>query len=234
MSSWLIALVAPLNLVMLVTVIVAGLVSAWWLFPPGLLLWLIMVWQVARSPSSKINEKIMTRQPLPPRFQTRFSKIQRAQLRVFNIFNSFSGQNQKLVRPLQKKLDTLVDEVYHLCLRTASLENYFSVSASTENLNAEIHELEEKIKQTENPAVKADLEEACKSLRERMDKSKSISAQLERVDAQLLDTGNNIEILVADIFHLQTLNKQEAQKLIPEIILKIDDEIKQIKNFKGV
>lgn len=43
------ALLHPLNIIMFVLSIVAGLVAAWWLAPLGLLLWLIMVFNQYRA-----------------------------------------------------------------------------------------------------------------------------------------------------------------------------------------
>ena len=42
-SPIVIALLHPLNLVMLGLVTLAGLISAWWLFPLGLGLWMVMI-----------------------------------------------------------------------------------------------------------------------------------------------------------------------------------------------
>ena len=48
-SPFLTALLHPLNLAVLVLSVLAGLVAAWWLFPLGLLFWLVMVTAVATS-----------------------------------------------------------------------------------------------------------------------------------------------------------------------------------------
>jgi hypothetical protein len=48
-SPLLTAVFSPLNIAMFVLVILAGLFSAWWLFPLGVILWLIMVINAARQ-----------------------------------------------------------------------------------------------------------------------------------------------------------------------------------------
>jgi len=48
-SSFRSALFQPLNLAMLGVTILAGVLAAWWLFPIGLVLWLIMVGNSARK-----------------------------------------------------------------------------------------------------------------------------------------------------------------------------------------
>jgi hypothetical protein len=50
-SPLLTALFHPLNLTTLAVAVAAGLCAAWWLFPLGLLVWLIMVVGVARDPA---------------------------------------------------------------------------------------------------------------------------------------------------------------------------------------
>ncbi len=66
----------------------AGLVSAWWLFPAGLLIWLIMVVTITRDPALRINHEMQSRTPLAQRFQVYFNRVERAQIGVFNSLSS--------------------------------------------------------------------------------------------------------------------------------------------------
>ncbi|NDJ52516.1 MAG: hypothetical protein GYB68_05435, partial [Chloroflexi bacterium] len=79
-SPFVVALAHPLNLAMLGVSLVSGLIAAWWLFPIGLLLWLVMVYTVSRSPALQLNFQMSSRDPLAQRFQKYFDRIQRTQV----------------------------------------------------------------------------------------------------------------------------------------------------------
>src|SRR5258708_4108597 len=83
-SPWLTALINPLNLAMLALAVAAGLCSAWWLLPLGLLLWVVMVLGVARDPSLVISSTMDSRAPLAARFQAPFDRIERSHVSLFN------------------------------------------------------------------------------------------------------------------------------------------------------
>ncbi|MBI4630594.1 MAG: hypothetical protein HY740_02555 [Chloroflexi bacterium] len=52
-SIYLTALTHPLHTATLALAVAAGLCAAWWLFPIGIVLWLIMVINIVRDPSTK-------------------------------------------------------------------------------------------------------------------------------------------------------------------------------------
>ena len=74
----------PLNLSMLALTVAAGLCSAWWLAPVGFVFWLIMVAIVARDPGLQMTFTRQSREPLAQRFQTRFDRLDRARISIFN------------------------------------------------------------------------------------------------------------------------------------------------------
>ena len=75
-SPYLVAFLNPFNLSMLGIALFALLFSAWWLFPLGILFWLIMVYNVASDPLLNMNYDMQQREPLAPRFQTHFDHLE--------------------------------------------------------------------------------------------------------------------------------------------------------------
>ena len=105
------ALLNPFNLVMPVLAVLAGLLVAWWLFPLGLLLWVIMVATIANDKALRINYNMEARLgTLPSRFQDPYSKAVRAQMRIFNSLLNVGGENRRALEPLQGAVETLVEE----------------------------------------------------------------------------------------------------------------------------
>ena len=103
------ALLHPLNLAMLALTVAAGLCSAWWLAPIGLVLWLVMVIVIARDPGIQITFTRQSREPLAQRYQTRFDKLDRARISIFNSLQHADPSLRRVVEPLQSALDEMVE-----------------------------------------------------------------------------------------------------------------------------
>ena len=99
-SPFLTALFHPLNILMLALSALAGLIAAWWLFPLGLLFWLVMVIAVARDPSLRISHQLHQREPLAQRFQRYFDRIERSQVGVFNSLSSAPARTRRALQPV--------------------------------------------------------------------------------------------------------------------------------------
>ena len=101
---------------MLALAAAAGLCSAWWLAPIGFVFWLVMVAIVARDPGLQINFTRQSREPLAQRFQTRFDRLDRARVSIFNSLQGVSPAFRKRIQPVQDTMDELVEHAYQLCL----------------------------------------------------------------------------------------------------------------------
>jgi hypothetical protein len=95
------ALLHPLNLAMFALTVAAGLCSACWLAPPGFLFWLVMVIVIARDPSVRMTLTRQSRQPLAPRYQARFDRLDRAHITIFNAMQGVSPSFRRAVEPVQ-------------------------------------------------------------------------------------------------------------------------------------
>src|SRR5262249_31677941 len=121
------ALLHPLNLSMLALTVASGLCSAWWLAPIGFVFWLIMVIIVARDPGIQITFARQSRQPLAQRYQTRFDRLDRARVSIFNALQGVDPSFRKAVEPAELALNDLVEHAYQLSLRLSALDNNYSV-----------------------------------------------------------------------------------------------------------
>lgn len=229
-SPFLIGLFNPLNLLMLAAVVVAALVSAWWLLPLGLLLWLWMVINVARDPSLQLNLQIERRAPLTQRFQSKFTRIQRLQVNLFNQLKTAPPATRRLAQPLQDAFNQLVDESYRLCKRLTPLENYLVTSTTRDNIRAEIEMNRLKIEQTQDARLRKDLEDAQTTLHSRLEKLESIASQLSRAEAELSSVASEMEGQMVDILRLQSLAPDAARERVGEILQKIQNLIVEIRS----
>src|SRR6478672_1627433 len=121
------ALLHPVNLAMLALTIAAGLCSAWWLAPIGLVFWFVMVFVIARDPGIQMTFTRQSRQPLAQQFQTRFDKLDRAGISTFNALQRVSPSFRRAVLPDEFVLDDLVEHAYQLPLQMRALDNNYAV-----------------------------------------------------------------------------------------------------------
>jgi hypothetical protein len=230
-SPFVTGLLHPLNLLMLGLAVFAGLVAAWWLFPLGLLLWLVMVIAVSRDPSLRISHEMRSREPMPQRFQRYFDRIERAQVSVFNSLSSAPGRTRKALQPAQEELEALTDQAYRLCRRMTALENYRLVTDSTANLAADLKRIDEAIDKAGDPLVKQEYEYSRRATLERIAKLQLVASDLDRVEAQLLSLTNEMDGIVAEVIRLQASGPVEAERGVPALVAEIRALSVQLEGF---
>lgn len=226
------ALFHPLNIAMAGLMVFAGLVSAWWLFPIGLLLWLVMIGTVSRDRALRFNHQMQQRSPLAQRFQRYFDRIERAQVSIFNTLSAANSRTQRALQPIQQEVDTLTSEAYSLCQRMTSLENYRMVSQSQPDLTSDLEHINELLEQTDDPQVRQDYEESRRALRERLAKLKDVSVHLDRVEAQLMSLANEMDGVVTEVVRLQAAGPDRASEQVPAITEHLRREAEQLRAFE--
>ncbi len=231
-SPLLTGLLHPLNLLMLGLAFFAGLVSAWWLFPLGLLVWLIMVIAVARNPTLRISYEMQKREPLAQRLQGTFDRIERAQVGVFNSLSSAPARVRRVLQPVQAEIDALTMQAYQLCKRMTVLENYRMVSQSHDDLQADLKQMRSKMEKTSDPLIEREYEDSARALQERIAKLEAVSIQLDRVEAQLVSLANELDGLVTQVIRLPAMGPQAAAQHVPDLVKRLREEASRLKAFE--
>lgn len=224
------ALLNPVNLAMLALTVAAGLCSAWWLAPVGFLFWMVMVVVIARDPGVQITFTRQSRQPLSQRYQTRFDRLDRARISIFNAMQGVSPAFQRIIEPLQSGLDDLVEHAYQLSLQMTALDNNFAIQRLN-NFDDDIARMEKVLNQTENPSSRREFEETLKSLQERKTQLKNIAVLLDRFEAQLTGTNNAVDGVVTNIISLKGRSAENVKEKVPVLIKVIETEQEELKQF---
>jgi hypothetical protein len=228
-SPFLTGLLHPLNMAMLGLAAIAGLLAAWWLFPLGLLLWLVMVVVVSRDPSLRISHEMHSREPIARRFQSYFARIERAQVRVFNSLASAPSRTRKALEPVQDEMESLTKQVHRLCRRMTALENYRLVSESTTNLQDDLNQVDGAIARATDPRVKQEYEDSRRTLLERIAKLKLVASDVDRVEAQLLGLANEMDGIVTEVIRLQAAGPVEAGRQAPSLVSRLREQAEEIE-----
>lgn len=226
------ALLNPLNLAMLALTIAAGLCAAWWLAPIGFVLWLAMVIAIARDPGVQITFTRQSREPLAQRFQTRFDKLDRARISIFNTLQRANNPSlRRAIEPLQTALDDLVEHAYQLSLQMTALDNNFSVQQISNKFEDDIASMEKNLKEADNPVDQKEFQQTLESLKVRKAQLKSVGVLLTRFEAQLTGTNNAIDGVVTGIVSLQGRSADNVKEKLPSLLKIIATEQDEFKQF---
>ena len=230
-SPLLTALFHPLNLAMLGLTAAAGLCGAWWLAPVGILFWLIMVIVVARDPGLKITFMRASRQPLAQRFQTRFDRLDRARVLVFNAMQRCVPPARKAIEPVQIALDQLVEHIFQLSLRMSSMDNNYAVQRATSNFDSDIADLNKKRDAASDAASRKEYDQALQSLKNGQAQLKRIDSLMVRFETQLTGANSSVDSLVTGVVGLQGLNLSQTEERIPSLIKLIETQEEEFRQF---
>lgn len=226
------SLLHPLNLSMLALTAAAGLCSAWWLAPVGLVFWLIMVIAVARDPGLQMTFSRQSREPLAQRFQNRFDRLDRARISIFNSLQGVSPAFRRNVQPVQDALDELTEHAYQLSLNMTALDNNFSVQQlSASSFDDDIASMEKNIAAAANANEKREYEEALKSLQARKAQMKNVGTLLSRFEAQLTGTNNAVDSVVTGIVGLKGRDVNQVKAKVPPLLEALQTEQAELQQF---
>lgn len=232
-SPFLRSLFNIVNILMLVSCVLAGLLSAWWLFPIGVLLWLVMVIILAREPTTVLNESIERRPALTQRFDLPFNRIVRIQVSIFNTNRSLPGAWQRALQPLQDELGFLVDEIYHLCERMSPLENLMAISNVTDaHLEDEIKAIQAKLNASSDAKTRKEYEDSLASMQQRLNQKQDTDRTLQRLDAELLSLVNELTTLQGEVIRLRSGASKPPAEKIDTLVAEIRMMILDVKNFQ--
>jgi hypothetical protein len=231
-SPFITALLNPINLSLLALSAAAGLCAAWWLFPVGLLLWVIMVAIVATDPALRRIQVMASRAPVAQRFQMAFSRLERTQASIDNTIADSPARLRPLLEPVQTQVEALVNRTHQLCVRMTVLENYRSVQAFNANIEGEIVRLDSQIATATDPQVKREYEESRLAVQKQIDSLRAISVQSDQVDAQLSSMTVTLSGMQAELVRLSVLGPEAAKTLLPAQLENLKDLGVQLDQFE--
>jgi hypothetical protein len=225
------ALFHPVNLAVLALAAAAGACAAWWLFPVGVVLWLAMVIITIRDPRLAMILIPKSRKPLAQRYQSLFNRIEQARISVFNSLSTAKAPVRRILAPAQRKLDNLVNQAYQIFQQMSALENNRLVNQMNSPSDKSLAQTEQKLAVATDPNVKRELDETRKALEKRQAQLSSLSAVLERADAQFAGLASDVDGIVTRFVSLQTVTAEQAKADLPRLVEMIETEIDQLEKF---
>jgi hypothetical protein len=180
-----------------------------------------------------IGHTMESRQPLAPRFQTYFDRVEKMQVNIFQAVNNADRRTHRLLLPLMDAVNHLTDAAYALCLRSSALENYRVVSQANQDLNAEWVQLSQKIEAAKDPKVKQDYEQSRDLLMQRIQQQKSTISYLDGVDAQMTSLASTLEATLAEMLRLQALGYEQVRSNRDGLLKNLQQQVQELQTFKA-
>jgi uncharacterized protein YhaN len=222
----------PINLLMLAAAAAAGLMSAWWLFPIGFLLWVIMVILVARDPGTKIREGFEQRPVVAQRFKKTTDRIARSQVKLYNTIQQTSSQHRRAFQPLIAKVNEVTDNAFNLAGRMTIIENHRITSENTAEIKERINAAKMELVLKDDEKVRAEQESIIQSLQSRLDKVAEIEKTLDRAEAQLNSMLTEMENTLTEVVRMQGLDPSRLDQPINELLSVLKREILEAVEYK--
>jgi hypothetical protein len=169
---------------------------------------------------------------LAQRFQQYFDRIQRAQLRVFNSLGAAPAQVKRVLQPIQDQIDVLTTQVYSLCQRMTTLENYRVVTQSQRDLTGDLARIDKALQGATDPVIRREFESSRQSIQERVDRQRTVAKLLDRVEAQLLGLANELDGVVAEVIRLQAMAPGDAERHVNGLLRGLREQSSQVAEFE--
>ncbi len=228
-SPWFDAFFDPAGVLLLLSSVVSGLVAAWWLFPAGIVLWVILVIKILRDPSLQINAAIENRSELTQRFQNQFNQLQKSQVTFFNTIQSSEDEVQRNLLPINSAITRLLDQVYENCRRYSLLENHRLVSTVNQNLDQQLSDFENRLQGVTNPQERARLEQMKKTLDDKKIQQQSVLNQLDQYSEKLSMIKIQLDGLITEALQAQSTDEVTIKNAIPDIRKRIQSLANYLK-----
>jgi hypothetical protein len=233
-SPWLAALFSPLNLAMLGLAVLAGLISAWWLFPLGVLFWAVMVISSATDPRLRLAQTLQTRavNSLAQRFQPHYDRLERAQAGLYRSLGESRGRTRQALEPVRVQVDALVERCYQLCQRMTALENHRVVEQANAESQKDLVKINELIAAANDPEAKREYEQSRQSLEKRQADLQTAARQLDRFEALLVSLQQELERVQTEAIRLQSLDTRQIAQPAAALLDSLKKEEADIKRFE--
>ena len=225
----------PLNMAMLVLTISAGLVSAWWMLPIGLVLWGIMVRGVASHPVTQVQSGQPQRPVVAQRFQAILEHLEQSQVKVLNEIAKTRRPIRQALDPLESEVNRLVDQAHKVCQRMTPLDSQLrSRSRLDGDLDSQIADVRQQASKVSDPVIRREMEKSAASMQARQDRLQALLAQLEQAEDQLNTVITQLDRAADEVSRIQTLKPDEASPRVVALTTNLHQQFTTLSALKPV
>ncbi len=238
MNNLTIAASRPLNIIVLVASVVAGLSVAIWLLPLGLLAYVAAVALAARDPglAAAVQRPARTA-PLPklssPTFRAIVDEIDRSQREVERSVGAAPPPLASALRPVVDQSRELVAEAHDLASKGQIIEQYLA-AANTRQLQDQINGIDIQIANTRDAYTLQQLQETRAALADRQRNAADLETYIGRINAQLANIDASLDNVLAETVRLRTADAVAASSMSGQVADRLRDMKADMDAFQRV
>ncbi|HEX6288403.1 MAG TPA: hypothetical protein VFZ66_04390 [Herpetosiphonaceae bacterium] len=202
----------PLNLLIALVAIGAGLTIALWLLPVGLLAYAALVALTVLDPKAAQKAQARPRVLRPPRgtpFQAQLDAIARVQAQIAQSVASTEGALRATLERVTGQVDSIVEEAYALAVKGQTVVSYLQ-QTNTSELNVQLVRLDSQIKTTHDPMLRQQYQETRDAVAERLNHAQALGTYHQRIVAQLENICANLDNVLAETVRLRAAPAVDA------------------------
>jgi hypothetical protein len=202
----------PMNLMLLLFAIWAGLTIALWLLPLGLLAYAALVALTWLDPATAQALQARPRPIRPPRgtpFQPQLDAIARVHGQIAQSVSSVEGPLRVSLDRVTGQVDSIVEEAYALASKGQTVVGYLQ-QTNLGDLQAQIVRLDNQIKTTSDPMLRQQYEETRQAVAERLKNAQALGTYHQRIFAQLENICANLDNVLAETVRLRAAPAVDA------------------------
>jgi hypothetical protein len=238
MNNLTIAATRPLNIIVLVFAVAAGLCVAIWLLPVGLVIYLAAVVLAARDPSlASLAQRPARTAPLPklssPTFRAIVGEIDRSQREVERSVDAAPAPLAAALRPLVAQSREVVAEAHDLASKGEVIEQYLATS-NPRQLQDQINGLDIQIANTRDDYTRQQLQEARAALIDRQRNATDLETYIGRINAQLANIDASLDNVLAETVRLRTADAVAASSMSGQVADRLRDMKADMDAFQRV
>lgn len=197
------ALVKPLNLLILLVAVAAGLTIALWLLPVGVLAYGALVVLTLRMP--KPAPKLAPRRapPVDAVFAPQLSNIARTRDAIDQSVAAADGPLRATLERITQQVGTIADEAYVLAAKGEPIVGYLR-QVDRQGLRAQQQQVAQQIAATTDAPLKQQYDATHTALGEQIAHAEALELYLKRIGAQLDTINVNLDNVLAETVRLRT------------------------------
>lgn len=222
----------PLNIVMLAMSVLAGLISAWWMFPLGLILWAFMVYNITRSPRLQFEHEERSREPLAARYRPLFGRYRKAERKIIEKLDTAPGKVRRELQPLRGATDELSDHAFLVLKRLSSFEEYFRVSESIPDMKKELRHIDDATPLLTNDRLKQEYSDKKAKLEKELARLEATSDYVDRTESEVTRLADELDRIVAEVINTTGRSPEEARDTVATLVTRINELTRQFEAYE--
>lgn len=227
----------PLALIVLLVAIAAGLTTALWLLPLGLLAYAAMVYLNAQDPALKFQTPVAPRVTRPkltsPTFKAQLDSIERTQQEIGRSASQTNAVLMRLLSPISTQARELVQEAYGLSDKGQTIERYL-LTIDRNAIQKEIKALDAQISATQDQYTCEQLQETRRQREEKLTNVRDLETYVGRITAQLQNIGATLDNVLADTVRLRTADAASADATSNQVAQRLADLKSDMDAFQRI